>query len=414
MRRLVVVVPFIVLWTVSAFGGGFQVTAQGARAMGMGSAFTAVADDASAIYYNPAGLAFLRKSELIAGGMVARTLEGTFDSNGTPPGAGVHEEQRTGDNLLPQIYGAFGNRVKFGVGVYTPFGLPMRWEDPPTFTGRFSSYTAVVKTINVNPTVAFKAGGFSIGLGADYVLSKIQLERFLRPSAAPVNIVDTKLKSDLADSHGWGWNAGVLWESPTKVLRFGAAYRDSIEVDHKAVASFNHLIPGLPTSVPKGDYPAKVSIEFPSSLNLGVAWKAGPSTTIAFDADRTNWSSFDELTVILTGSPAPGTHRVTNWDDTWTWRAGVETGCGVIVCRAGYYRDSTPQPVEDIGPILPDADRQGFSVGIGIDAGKWAVDIAEIYVLLDDRTTSARNTDAYFGTYKTKGNELAINFHWRL
>jgi long-chain fatty acid transport protein len=412
MRRLLIAILLLSLTTFPAFAGGFQVAAQGARAMGMGLAYTAVANDASAIYYNPAGLALQEHNDWIVGGMVARTLEGTFDANGTPPGAGIHEEQISSDNLLPQVYGSFGSAVKFGIGVYTPFGLPLRWEEPATFTGRFVSHTSVVKTINVNPTVAFQAGSLAIGIGGDYMVSKIQLERYLRPAAAPVNIAHVKLSSDLADSHGWGWNAGVMWRSASKHVQLGAAYRSGIDVDHDAEATFTHLVTPLPPTVPSGTFPAAVSIAYPSSLNAGFAWTSG-STTLAFDADRTNWSSFDRLDVFVGGATTPAIHRDTQWEDVWAWRAGLETGCGPIVCRVGYYRDQTPQPVEDIGPVLADADRQGVTVGIGIDRGHWALDVADIYVMFDERTTNPANADSYFGTYGTTGNEFAINFHWR-
>ena len=44
----------------------------GARAIGLGNAYTAVADDFSAVYYNPAGLARAPESKLAVGGMWAR------------------------------------------------------------------------------------------------------------------------------------------------------------------------------------------------------------------------------------------------------------------------------------------------------------------------------------------------------
>jgi hypothetical protein len=48
----------------------------GARAMGIGKAFTALADDASAMYYNPAGMVQVRSGELT--GMVANLFEDTI------------------------------------------------------------------------------------------------------------------------------------------------------------------------------------------------------------------------------------------------------------------------------------------------------------------------------------------------
>lgn len=407
MRRFVLAALVLLLAASSAFASGFQVAAQGARGMGMGLAYTAVADDATAIYFNPGALALQpNKGEVLIGIMGAGNTEGTFDS-----AAGKHEEQKTGLTAIPQIhaYDGFGT-FKFGVGVYTPFGLPMRWENPASFLGRYTSYTAILKTINVNPTVAWQVTpNLGIGIGADYMSSKLQLERFIPASPTlPLNVAQAKISGDLFDNHGWGYNFGALWKSGP--LRLGAAYRSSIDIDHDVTTRFTTLVPGVP--LPSGPLPTTVDIEFPSSLNLGIAWTAG-TTTLSFDADRTDWSSFDQLEIIVTGLPATAP-RPNNWSDSWAYRAGVEFGGGPIKFRLGYFQDSTPQPLADVGPILPDADRTGYAAGIGWSGAHWGIDVADNYVRFDDRTTTATSTDHLAGTWKTTGNELAlnVNYHW--
>jgi len=408
-QRLIAFLAAATLAASSAFASGFQVAAQGARAMGMGLAYTAVADDATAIFFNPGGLALQGNGEILFGAMAAGNTEGTFDSaRGT-------EEQRTGLSALPELhaFGTFGS-AKYGVGVFTPFGLPMRWENPATFSGRYTSYTAILKTITVNPTVAWKIGSnLGIGLGADVMYSKIQLERFVPASATiPVNVAQAKINGDLFDNHGYGWNAGVLWTSGP--LRLGASYRSSIDIDHDATTQFTVLVPGVP--LPTTPLDTAVDIEYPSSLNLGAALRVG-SITFSADADRTDWSSFDQLEIIVTGLP-PQTPRPNNWGDTWAYRAGIEFPCGPITCRAGYFQDQTPQPLADVGPILPDADRTGYAFGIGWQGAHWGLDVADNYVRFDDRTTTATGTaagtDRLAGTWRTTGNELAVNanYHW--
>jgi hypothetical protein len=51
----------------NSFGGSFTDSVISARAAGMGGAFTAVADDANASWWNPAGMAFLGKEKSISG-----------------------------------------------------------------------------------------------------------------------------------------------------------------------------------------------------------------------------------------------------------------------------------------------------------------------------------------------------------
>jgi len=77
------------------------------------------------------------------------------------------------------------------------------------------------------------------------------------------------------------------------------------------------------------------------------------------------------------------------------------------------YKDETPQPLADVGPVLPDADRTGYTAGLGIPiGGSLSVDIGYIYVAVDDRTTTAAATDALAGLWETTGNEFAVNLRW--
>jgi long-chain fatty acid transport protein len=253
-----------------------------------------------------------------------------------------------------------------------------------------------------------------VGVGVDYMDSKIQLERFIPAGATtPLNVAQIRIKSDLMDSSGLGWNAGLMWRSspsPTgPCASFGVSYRSEIEVDHEGTADFQVL---FPTVAPPTSHDVDATIEFPASLNIGAAYRTAGGMTIAFDADRTDWSSFSELEVQVTGLP-PQPPRVTDWDDSWAYRTGVEVPLRGLTFRAGYYKDSTPQPLFDVGPVLPDADRDGYTVGLGIPVGPVTVDLAYVYVRFDDRTTSAAGTDRLAGTWKTIGNELAFNVHWQ-
>jgi long-chain fatty acid transport protein len=414
MKRAVVILVMILL-APAAFAAGFQIAAQGARAMGMGGAYTAVAEDATAIWYNPAGLTQHRDGEFVFGSMWATKTDFSFTPNG-----GATQDGRSGNDILPQVYLSqpFGGRYVAGIGVNTPFGLPVKWE--PSFTGRSIAYTSLLRTINVNPTVAMAVTpNFSIGFGADYMFSKVQLQRSLwfgGPEA------QTKLKNELFDDHGWGWNAGLMWTSGD--WRLGATYRSSIDVDHDVtVTAFSSGNAAIDAAVARGTGPATVKIEYPSSLNLGVAYVRG-NMTFSVDLDRTDWSSFDQLQV-LRGTTAL-LSRNTNWDDSWAWRFGFRKESGPLTWRLGFYRDQTPQPSADVGPILPDADRNGYSIGISLGApgGIWpSVDIADIYVKFSDRNgpavptvlptlTTAGALGLAAGTYATTGNELALNLHW--
>lgn len=360
MRRSALIAVFFFVAT-QAFGAGFQLPGQSARAMGMGNAYTAVADDASAVYYNPAGLAF-QKTNFVAGALIFQKLKGELET-----AAGI-EKQAKGNPVAPELYGmtAFG-KTKVGIGVFSPFGLPIRWENPETFTGRSTSYNVNLRTVDINPTVAWAVTpNLGIGVGVDYLYSKFQAERFARvPPTSPLNFAHLRIKGDLLDSHGWGWNAGAMWKSGP--LTLGASYRSTIEIENTSDATFQFLQPSPQPLVP---VVVRVTIEFPSSLNLGGSWTTPGGVIFAVDADRTDFSSFDELQLRPTGLPVPTpAARVTDWDDTWAYRTGVEFPCGSLRCRGGYYYEETPQPIKDVGPVLPDANQQFLSHSAPVSIG---------------------------------------------
>ena len=107
--------------------------------------------------------------------------------------------------------------------------------------------------------------------------------------------------------------------------------------------------------------------------------------------------------MLAPGVPLPATPLPTS----------VEIEFGPIKCRLGYFQDNTPQPVADAGPILADADRTGYAAGIGWQGTHFGIDIADNYVQFDDVTTTATSTDHLAGTWKTTGNEIAVNASWR-
>ncbi|HET8772151.1 MAG TPA: outer membrane protein transport protein [Thermoanaerobaculia bacterium] len=409
MRKLIAFSLVSVLLAGSAMASGFQVTAQSARSLGMGLATTGVADDASAVHFNPGGLAF-QTTGLVAGALVATNTEGRY----TGP-SGLGEDQVSALNLVPELYATkqFGI-VHFGLGVNTPFGLPIRWENRDTFSGRHVSYLANIRTLNVNPTVAAQiTPNLGVAAGADWVHSKIQLER--RRAVSGFDVADAKLKSDISDADGWGWNAGVLWRSGP--WRAGASYRSEVEIEHEPTLAVTQILTGIApidaavaATIPGAPLDAEVPIELPSSLNLGLAWVSPGGTTVAVEADRTDWSSFSQLIVNVPAQPAFNITRNTGWSDAWAYRVGLEVPCLGLQCRAGVYRDETPQPLADVGPVLPDADRTGYTLGLGIPiGGGWKIDVGYVLVRFDDRTTTIGTTDHLAGLWETTGQELAIN-----
>ncbi|MEO8190625.1 MAG: outer membrane protein transport protein [Acidobacteriota bacterium] len=404
-----------------AFPAGFQVMTQGAKATGMGLAFTAVADDPSAIFYNPAGLGWQKHFEAQVGAEFLSKVKGDFEGANPYPGVGVSEKQHSTTFVVPNVYAVvpLTNELNFGLGINAPYGLGFRWDRAETFSGRFVSQNAVVQTVDLNPVISFQATPtFAIAVGADYRVSKVQLERnnaAINPlTNSVVDVAHVKLNSKLQDNHGWGWNAGILFK-PIPQFSIGAAYRSKIKIDYEGTANFEQRLTGTPfdalvaPQIPKGTHPVQTSIEFPATMNLGTAFTFPSDFLVSLEADWTQWSSFKALDIRFPDLTGRDLHRETDWRNSWAYRIGVQKKFGAMAFRAGYYRDKTPQPTEDIGPLLADNDRDAYSVGFGFGTDHWGIDLSDLYLKVHDRSNPSRSNDNFYGTFKEAVNIFAFS-----
>ena len=414
---------------------------QGAKAMGMGLAFTAVADDPSAIFYNPAGLGWMTHYEASVGASILSRTTGDFQGANPYPGASTTEHYQKQSFLLPTIYAVapLTQELNFGLGVFAPYGLGVRWQNPEVFTGaagtspvssssfsgRFISQNAVVQSTDLNPVLSYKVlPQLAIAVGADLRFSKVQLERnqaAINPfTNSVVDVAHIKLNGDLTSNHGWGWNAGILFK-PVDMLSLGVSYRSKIKINYDETVRFTQRTTGnaafdalVAAQLPTGSHKATTSIEFPSTLNIGAAVNVLDSRlTVSAEADWTQWTSFKALDVVFPDLPTLGIHRQDLWHDSWAYRAGIQYKLTKqFAVRAGYYYDKTPQPLIDAGPILADNNRNAYTIGFGYNTDRWGVDIGDVYVKVKDRDTRSGNTDNFSGVYKEAVNVGSINFRF--
>ncbi|HEY3123850.1 MAG TPA: outer membrane protein transport protein, partial [Thermoanaerobaculia bacterium] len=207
---------------------------------------------------------------------------------------------------------------------------------------------------------------------------------------------------------------------PVPTFSLGAAYRSSIKVDYEGEGRFTQRLTGNPafdaavaaSLLPiQGRQKVAVTIDFPASVNLGAAINLPANFRVSLDADWTEWKSFNRLFIDFANTAIPDLLRPTNWKDSWAYRAGLEKKWSSFAVRAGYYKDKSPQPLADVGPILADADRNAYTLGLGYDTDRWGVDVSDIYIDFDNRDTRGHvNHDQFFGQYSEKANLVAFSF----
>lgn len=415
-RRFVCVLLLSAIIAVPAQGAGFGIFEQGTKATGMSNAFTAQADDPSAMFYNVGGLAFLDKRDFLAGATII--FLGDSDFSGLPPFPGPTFSGSQQAQLRTPIHFYWAEPITenltFGLGLMTPFGLVTEWDNPDQWAGRFISTKADLTAIDLNPNIGWQITD-KLGIGGGIVVrtSSVELNRNIgqpnpgNPQFPVTDIAKTSLESDT--EIGIGWNVGLL-HKVTERFTWGFSYRSRVTVDYGGNAQFTQILTGddqvddvIAAALPFGeDLPIDTSIEFPDMASLGLAYRISPKFLIEFDLNWTGWSSFDRTEIVFTNDPEFSSEIVSDWEDSNNYRAGLLWDVrGPGEWRFGAYYDETPQPDASVGPLLPDANRVGISAGYGRPLGKKTyLDLAVMKIEFDERTTTT-NQDVFNGTYKT-------------
>ena len=369
---------------------GFALFEQSASGVGHAFAGASVAaEDASTVYYNPAGLTRLQGSQLVLSGHAIHTgvefsNHGSSSLNGMLPLSG-NDGQQAGDwFLVPSFYYArdIGERLKFGLGVNTPYVLKTEYDS--AWVGRYDAIKSEVKTVNINPAFAYQVNDrLSIGAGisAQYISAELtnaidygstcaifsadqQLAPFLAGCAAP-QAHDGHLKLTGSD-WSWGYNLGVLFE-PSADTRIGLAYRSRIRHELEGDARFSAapaalgIVPGFAAAVADGSI--KADLTLPETASVGIMQQLGSRWTLMGDVTWTRWSRFKELRVERRNGDLIGV-TPEHWHNTRRYALGLSYQYSPqLKLRAGLAYDESPVPDGYRTPRIPDEDRRIVALG---------------------------------------------------
>ncbi len=359
----------------------FRANGLGARARGMGGAYVAIADDTSAGFWNPAGLAF------VSGALTQVEVKGDRVAVAyTPPGG---SEQPNNPHIL--LVPAVGTIISqphhrspaFEFLGYVPYGLQLEWD--PRAAYRDNVTFDEIRVFSVGGATAYRVTD-ALALGAAVFVND---GRVVLQNAVPSAVyAGTPGLPDAAfaatgDDSAPNVHVGMLWQAGD-TLRVGAAYRSPIDLTIRGDASL--AIPGGPVISDAW----KMPLTLPQSVSLGTAWQATPVLLLAAQVDWVQWSSIDQQVLTFTHGALPNQVIPRNWHDCWQPRAGVEySGWHPVRLRAGYSYDPTPVPAATLDPSLLDLTRHIVSAGIGTAGRQWAVDASYEHFFGVARTTAA-------------------------
>jgi long-chain fatty acid transport protein len=384
----------------SARAAGIAVDLQSARGVGMAGSLIGAVDDASGIYFNPAGIAQGQGLEVELG---AAPIIPQFTVK-NPAGQNLEGVS----NIIPpaHMYATWGisDEWTVGLGVHTPYGLKVEWE--PTWEGREIIKKADLKIFDINPTVAYRNGPFRIGGGIQIVRATVELTK-------DINLLDLGYVGvDLgAGAWGVGGNVGIQYEAIPKVLQFGFTYRSSVNLNFSGNAHFDNVPPQYAGTFK--DQTATTKLKLPDNIGFGVAVHPIPELVLDVDLNYFAWQQFQAIDIKFQ-DPALNTYEAKQWSHSWNYRIGAEYTLNEhIQLRGGILYDKTPSPTYTLLPDIPDTDRINIGIGGTYRWGAFRLEAAYQFIKFLGATSTYPNPK-YQYEYNATAHVIALTFGFKI
>ncbi len=380
----------------SVFAGGYSLSEYSVTNLGRAFAGAGVnGDDYSAIAFNPAGMVLLDSGIQgnLHGVFLDTEVRGTVDS-GPAGGSGAYTQA-----FLPSFFAqkAYGN-WRFGLGVYSPLGLEITYQDP-SWVGRKHAISSKVVSLDFAPTVAYQLNRY-LSLGAGLYFEYLSAEL---TNNTPGYDSFSELK---ADGWKWGANVGVMMQ-PFTQTKIGVSYRtqnvNHLEGKHSI---YNYARKNTNAHLAS---PAQLLV----SLNQGITERL----KVMFSAKWTKWDCFSVLNIRSDVDAVPGNQIVVQerWRNVWMFSGGFDYKlCERWTTRLGFAFDQTPvSSAEYRTARIPDNNRFILSAGLGYRYNNYQVDLAYAHYFVNEaKINNTNNGSTIKANAEMVGNLVGLSFQY--
>lgn len=367
---------------------GYKIPETSTNAVALGAANIAHnQNSADAAYYNPAKMVFMSDENHIEADVTYIGL----DKITYKPVGGNEIKSKYENFYVPTLHyvsGALGaNGVRVGLSITSPGGLSKKWNDAP---GSTSAKEFTLKTVEVNPTVAFKINNtLSVAAGFRALYSD--------------GIVTNAYYDMTGTGLDFGYNLALEYK-PMEALEIGVTYRSKINMNVDGTTS--RVVAGA-----NGD--VSVSLPLPAALNLAFAYTFPTKTTLEAVYERTYWSAYSNLDFNFANATSEfvlGNPKPKNWKDTNTFRFGLTQELNTMTLMAGLVIDESPVPEKTLGFELPGTDTVAVSLGSRYKINdKLDLGLSALYSIHKSRTVSSSVNDNAINGEFTGGDVLIIS-----
>jgi long-chain fatty acid transport protein len=413
-------------------------------ASGQGNAYAgaaAHATDGSTVWFNPAGMMKLDRDQLVFAGHIV-SPNASFTNNGSKmsPVLGDVDLRGIDDDggstaFVPNFYWVktINDATKFGLGVTAPFGLATEYAYDPNagpdnnFVGRYHGVLSDLKTININPSLAYRINDrVSIGGGLNIMLGTVDLSSAIDygaivgdPNQANDGFAD--MTGDNFGNLSTGFNLGMTIEATDRTT-IGLAFRSEVEMKIRGTANFTPSgippIDASPLFKPTG---LNSTVNLPASFSLSASHQVSKFTWLA-DVTWTGWSSFQELRIVFDNPAQPDAVTTENWNDTYRVALGFDyQQSDKLVLRTGVAYDESPVPSAERRTVrLPGNDRTWLSFGLSyLFNPNMSFDVGYSHLFIKDapinntlESDTPQLNATVTGEYKASVDILSAQFNW--
>jgi long-chain fatty acid transport protein len=324
-------------FSITLSGRGLDNSGIGIKGFSMAAAFFGIADDASAIFYNPGGLTFLDQNSWnaeIYGYMVnakftysTPLVESKSDEKFPIPGFFISKTFK---------------KLALGIGSYVPFGGG--GVDYKNFMGTPYNLKSVLGIFCVSPAISYR------------LLPKLSLGVGLCMYYGKMDSTFTGIETEYSGTAGYGSNIGLMFQA-NKHWSLGFSVRTPVSVKMNGSTTMMGL---------KID--SQVEFKLPGYLSFGIGYKPDPGLTIGFSLVHMSWGDMDKMTFTTMGIP---TDFITNYKNSWFAGLGVEYIVSTkLKARTGinYYQSSTKD--EGLSPETNDVNFFSTTLGFAYSITK--------------------------------------------
>jgi len=318
---------------------GYFAHGYGIKSKGMGGAGVALPQDSLAAATNPAGMVrvgnrFDVGAEIFAPDRTATTVWGTtgnagpaatYDGNGDGFGEAYFLVPEMGYNKM------INKNMSFGVSVFGNGGMNTSYTSPIFSRGATCGGACATNTntgvdllqLFISPTISVKLDDKnSIGASVNIVYQSFEA----------TGMTDFGVGNNGHDgSYGVGFRVGWMGDL-TKNVTAGFSYQPKTNM--KPFDSYNTL------------FAEQGNFDIPANFAFGLAWKATPKMTLAFDAMRIDYSGVKSISNPNNFSvDGTATSAGFGWDDMEVYKLGASFQVNKdLVVRAGWNHGSQPIP----------------------------------------------------------------------